>query len=262
MVRCITGALAIGIIVALGAPASAQEPPVCSCLDGCAEKPDAARPIDNIKKPDLVLCPAPLDVDDGLPAACNTVYTKLYGDNTDVLIQSVAPVDSLQDAIAKIDARHAALGHTLNVVLGGHGDSGLFCFGPDDATARDQCIGNSPPYAAIVQTNKDKLVGALTGKIDHLIFASCLVGADPNGQGFIKKLQVGLGANLVKAWTNAVWYAPDVWGTVFPENGLYVELPAEKKEIPTVTTWGLVVMGLLVLTAGTTVVLRRRPETA
>ena len=32
--------------------------------------------------------------------------------------------------------------------------------------------------------------------------------------------------------------------------------------IPTVSQWGLVVMGLLVLTAGTTVVLRRRSATA
>jgi len=32
--------------------------------------------------------------------------------------------------------------------------------------------------------------------------------------------------------------------------------------IPTVSQWGLVVMGLLVLTAGTTVVLRRRTATA
>ncbi len=32
--------------------------------------------------------------------------------------------------------------------------------------------------------------------------------------------------------------------------------------VPAVTTWGMVVMGLLVLTAGTMVVLRRRPETA
>lgn len=296
------GGIAV-LLLGLTGAAHAQDgvPDECKCIDGCPAALDSAAAVEitNLqqpKPPDLVLCAT-----DAEPGFCEWYWMDQLG------MQVTSRVSTVQEAIAAIIAAYASAGNTpINVVVDGHGRSGLQCFGPDVAAYADQCIGNdqddsvNQPWGPTVQANKDKFVLAVKGKIKNLVLLGCSAAADPKGQGFLKKLTADLEANMVKGWEGTNWTKNKFVGpvtatvcgvfpacsdalcpkgevcveedTVPPEGddacrcrpmvaGIYAS-EGDKKEIPTVSEWGLVVMTLLVLTAGTMVVLRRRPATA
>lgn len=326
-----------GCVLALGASlflgvvtprAAGQAPPDdfdCLCLGGCPAVP----PLEDItnlhdKEADLVLCAS-----DANPDRCKAIWAN----NNPQMVATV------QDAIVKIkqayDANSPAV--PLNVVVHGHGSSGVQCFGPSvvvgtepcgafpvcnggtcpagqscvpvdtnaDQTpdacrcATTECIGNSDPaYLAnkIRFVKGDETKEGARGKIKDLTLLGCSTAADPKGQGFLEKLKGELDANSIKGFTGTNWFGgpwsftATTCGT-FPEcNGTcpagqvcaqtdtnndqtldacrcwqrtlkaggYQTEGIKKTLIPTVSEWGLVVMAMLVLTAATVVIMRRR----
>lgn len=160
--------------------------------------------------------------------------------------KKILKVANVEDAIKAIldDYEKQGPGH---VTIFGHGSAGHFKVGEDDLAD------------AQVQDSFTKL---LKGKIKALTLYACEVSKGPEGQAFLKKLTKGLHCP-VHTWTGKVYAFPNNWpdGTAVPDhlaNRFFIADDAEKKEIPAVTEWGVVVLGLLVLTAGTIVVMRRR----
>ncbi len=214
----------------LGTPMSADaQDCLCGTFGTCGAGPWT--PITNLedpKPPDCILCAT-----DAFPTSCHDNWQG--SDWTDV--------STVQEGIAAIHACYKANGNSrVNILVQGHGMSGVQCFGPGD-----ECIGNNAPYS----DHKDKFIAELAGKIKTLTFLGCSTAADPKGQAMLQKLAKPLGAELVKGWTGTNRVLAD-------KGGYETEGDKKEKEIPTVSEWGLAVMGLLVLTAGTVVVMRRR----
>jgi len=239
----------------------------CGSLGTCdAGDYEVITNLESPKSPDLALCAS-----DASPGACEA-----YWKNRGVAVVRVATVQAAADAIVTA----AGVGQ-VNVFVDGHGESGVQCFGPDP-----ECIGNNSPY----DVKKATFVGKTVGKIKNFSMMGCSAAAPGKGQDFLKKLTVELGANIVKGFTGTnqivYWLTPGVPGGVCAvdsdcPNGQVCdallcsavvvkgegttatyETIGDKKEIPTVSEWGLAVMGLLVLAAGTIVMTRRRTAVA
>ena len=165
--------------------------------------------------------------------------------------KKIVKINNVQDAIAAIidDFNKQGAG---NVVMFGHGSPGHFKIGDKDDLADPDV--------------QDKFTNALAGMFKTLTLYGCEVGKGAEGQAFLKKLTKGL-KRPVHTWTGKVYAFPNKWpngGAVPPElaNGFFIEDDTDKKEIPAVTEWGMVVMVLLVLAAGTVVIRRARAVTA
>ena len=195
----------LGIIL-LGAPrlAQAQDEATgrsCKCGESaeCTEGTNPPVPITNLddKTQDLVLCAT-----DAEPEQCEAIWK-----NKAVTKR----VSSVQDAVNEINAMFTQLGRKLNVVVDGHGHSGVQCFGPDTTGSNPdlECIGNN---TAKLIANKDLFVNGdppnKTGakdKIKDLILLGCSAAQDTKGQNFLEKLRDDLLANSVKGWTGTIW---------------------------------------------------------
>ena len=161
--------------------------------------------------------------------------------------KKIEKVADVQDAIAAIllDFDEQGAGH---VVIFGHGSPGHFKIGEDDLA--DPGI-------------QDKFIDAIRSNelIKTLTLYGCQVSQGAEGQAFLKKLTEGL-KRPVHTWDGKVYaFGND---PVIPEdmqNRFFIEGDTDKKEIPAVTEWGLVVMILLVLAAGTVVIRRVRAGT-
>ncbi len=163
--------------------------------------------------------------------------------------KKIVKIGNVQDAIKAIlnDFVKQGPGH---VVIFGHGSPGHFKIGEDDLA--------DPAIQA-------KFIDMLKGSIKQLTLYGCEVGHDAVGQAFLKKLTEGL-QRPVHTWTGKVYAFPNKWsdGSAVPtglSNRFFIEDDTEKKEIPAVTEWGMVVMVLLVLAAGTVVIRRARAGT-
>jgi hypothetical protein len=160
--------------------------------------------------------------------------------------KKIEKVGNVQDAIAAIlhDFNKQGAAH---VVIFGHGSPGHFKIGKDDLA--DPVI-------------QDKFTKGLAGMLKTLTLYGCEVSKDAEGQAFLKKLTAGL-KRPVHTWTGKVYAFPNKWpdGTAVPAelaNKFMIEATTDKKDIPAVTEWGMVVMLLLVLAAGTIVIRRSR----
>ncbi len=154
----------------------------------------------------------------------------------------VAKVANLQDAIGAIQAKPGS-----HVVIFGHGSSGHFRIGDDDLAD---------------PANQLKFITALKGQFKTLTLYGCEVSDGAEGQAFLKKLTAGL-QRPVHTWTGKVYaFGHDVLIPPDMQNRFYIEADTDKKEIPAVTEWGMVVMILLVLAAGTVVIRRARAVAA
>ena len=174
---------------------------------------------------------------------------------TEILLKQKPPpkkiekVGNVQDAIAAIvhDYKQQGAGR---VVIFGHGGPGHFKIGKDDLADPEV---------------QEKFTKALAGMFKSLTLYGSEVSQGAEGQAFLKKLTEGL-KRPVYTWTGKVYAFPNKWpdgNAVPPElaNGFFVE-PDTKKDIPAVTEWGMVVMILLVLAAGTVVIRRARAVAA
>ena len=152
----------------------------------------------------------------------------------------VVKIQNTQDAIAAIEQDFQDKETPINVVIFSHGAPGHIKLGEDPL--------EDP-------SNQAKFVVALKGKIKRLWLYGCSVAQE---KGLQDKLSKELQAP-VHAWTGVVAATGHQEGV--PEefrNKFYVMGDKKEVDIPTVSEWGLVVMSLLVLTAGTVVVMRRR----
>ncbi len=168
--------------------------------------------------------------------------------------KKIVKVGNVQDAIKAIleDYKKQGPGH---VVIFGHGSPGHFKIGEDD-------LADPDIQAKFVNMLKGKLNQAA---LKQLTLYGCEVGKGVAGQAFLKKLTKGL-QRPVDAWTGKVYAFPNKWSDgspVPPElaNTFFIEDDTVKKDIPAVTEWGMVVMVLLVLAAGTVVIRRVRAGT-
>ncbi len=227
--RSVLMALAAGVMfLGTSMPAEAQDC-LCGTFGTCGAGPWT--PITNLedpKPPDCILCAS-----DAFPTSCHDNWQG----------HKFADVSTVAQAITEIEACYTQNGDSpVNILVQGHGTSGVQCFGPGD-----ECIGNNVPFS----DHKDKFIAALSGKIKTLTFLGCSTAAEPKGQALLQKLAKELKAQQVKGWTgtNRVLSA---------KGGYETEGDKKEKDIPTVSEWGMVVMCLLVLTAGTVVVMRRR----
>jgi len=143
-------------------------------------------------------------------------------------------VSTIAEALAAIKAAFGAAGNNkINVVIVGHGNEGLIKLGEEVLNK-----GNITDLANV------------QNMIKRMVLFGCSVGGGIAGQSFTKQLSAYIAAP-VKAWTGTVWAS---------SKGLYFE--GDKKDIPTVSEWGLAVMALMVLAAGTIVMTRRRTAAA
>lgn len=150
----------------------------------------------------------------------------------------IVPVYTVQNAIKGITNNPG-----LNVVIFGHGSPGHFKVGQDDLADQDV---------------KAKFVAGVKGLVKSLTLYGCEVSQGTEGQEFLKKLTREL-QRPVHTWDGKVYaFGNDAVIPAKMQNRFYIEDNTDKKEIPTVSEWGLAVMCLLVLTAGTVVVIRRR----
>lgn len=161
--------------------------------------------------------------------------------------KKILKIANVQDAIDAILADYVEQGgkKPIDVAIFGHGRPGHFKIGED--WLEDPTV-------------QEKFANALNGKIDNLVLYGCSVGAGHDGQKFITKLSKALKPVKIKVWTGKVYAVPNKWpheGGVVPEklqNKFFVEGEKKKEEIPAVTEWGMAVMVLLVLAAGTVVI--------
>lgn len=160
--------------------------------------------------------------------------------------KEVEPINTVQDAIDAIHDDFKLQG-PQRVVIFGYGSSGHFRIGNDDLA--DPGI-------------QDKFITAVKGKIKSLTLYGCEVSDGAEGQAFLKKLTEGL-QRPVHTWEGKVYaFGNDPVIPVDMRNRFYIEDDTDKKEIPAVTEWGMVVMVLLVLAAGTVVIRRARTVAA
>jgi len=147
----------------------------------------------------------------------------------------IVDVANIQDAIAAIQAKPGR--HT---VIFAHGSAGQFRIGPDDLA--DPAV-------------QDKFIAGAKGQIKELALFGCEVGLD---QAFLKKLTDGLQLPI-HTWEGKVYaFGHDPVIPVDLQNGFFIEVGTDKKQIPAVTPLGLVVMVILVLAAGAVVIKRAR----
>ncbi len=164
----------------------------------------------------------------------------------DILAKQAPPpqivkIANVQDAIDAIVAKPGS-----NVVIFGHGAPGFFKVGEDD-------LSN-----AVIQ---DKFTTALKGQLKSLTLYGCEVSKGVVGQAFLKKLTKAL-QRPVHTWDGKVYaFGNDLLIPSDLQNRFFIEAETDKKEIPAVTEWGMVVMVLLVLAAGTVVIRRVRAGT-
>ena len=215
--------VAVVLLCGMSRSAEAQEC-LCGEFGECGDGPWT--PITNLedpKPPDLILCAT-----DAYPESCESNWQN----------RRTRRVSTVQGAIFEI---LQAPGWKLNVLVQGHGMSGVQCFGPGD-----ECIGNNPPYAA----KKAKFILAVRGKIKTLTFLGCSTAAAPKGQGFLAKLSKELGAGFVKGWTgtNRVW----------SNKGGYETEGNKKARVPTLPVWGLIGLVVLLVAGGAVLFARRR----
>ncbi len=161
--------------------------------------------------------------------------------------KEVVKITDVQDAIDAIIADYDAQG-AGHVTIFGHASPGHFKIGEDD-----------------LAEFQDKFIEAIREKIKSLTLYGCQVSQGTDGQAFLKKLTEGL-KRPVHTWDGKVYAFPNKWpdgSAVPPElaNKFFIEDDTDKKEIPAVTEWGMVVMVLLVLAAGTVVIRRVRAGT-
>lgn len=167
-------------------------------------------------------------------------------------VQDILAKQQPPPQIVKITTVQAAINAILakpgsRVVIFGHGAKGRFKIGENDLSDAD------------VQT---KFIDALKGELKSLTLYGCEVSDGAEGQAFLKKLTEGL-QRPVHTWDGKVYAFGNDPG--IPEemrNRFYIEAETDKKEIPAVTEWGMVVMVLLVLAAGTVVIRRARTVAA
>ena len=131
----------------------------------------------------------------------------------------------------------------LRVAIFGHGNVGEIKLGED-------ILDKSNAVAFGTQLN---------GMVKELTLFGCNTGANKK---FLKALTVAMERPVV-AFNGKVYAFGNDEGIPFElRNRFFTDGGTDKKDIPTVSEWGLVVMGLLVLAAGTIVMTRRRTAIA
>lgn len=158
-------------------------------------------------------------------------------------------VGNIDDAAAAICAfwRVNGMNALENVAIVGHGKPGNQRIG--DVSDPKSNIGNDD------QASMDReavFTGKVALKIRKLTLLGCSVGAGGKGQAFKQRLVENIQLDQVKAYTGAVW------SRVAANKLVVVDGEKKKEPIPTVSEWGLIVLMLLLLTAGTIIFARRR----
>lgn len=216
----------------------------CSDVEGGCAAPAAGTGVANAQNffpVDLALVQAPKP-----PAettrfleGCKNVFAK-----KGVPAGRIKTVANLTEAIMEIMTLSGPMGlnRPIDVVICGHGSSGSIKVG---STFLKQ--------GATLKT----FVDGVKGKIRRLVLFGCKVAAGPDGQKLVRELSKRLNNIPVKAWTSTVLAYTNVDPHPSWEGErlgkLFYMLPGEKKDIPTVSEWGVVVMVLVLLVGGTIV---------
>lgn len=143
-------------------------------------------------------------------------------------------IKSIADVKAAVAAKPGR-----NVAIFGHGNTGEIKIGEE----------------VLNKANATDFGNLLKGQVKTLTLFGCKTGAN---QQFLKDLTAAL-QRPVHAWEGKVYaFGNDEGIPPQRRNRFFTDPGGGKKDIPTVSEWGMVVMGLLVLTAGTVVMMRRR----
>lgn len=232
-------AAAFSTALFLTTAAFAQDQEDCRCLGPCAG--GVKTEITNLKTPDIIVT---------MPATKNPNDDGLGEDYARKVLGALFPgtpivSGNLQDAIAAILARRAALGRKVHVLIDGHGAPGRQQVGVE-------IIGQ--PDAG-EEANEANFIAQLQGELENLELLGCSVADGKAGQDFMEKLSVGLGGIPVKAFTGTVVLKQDVSGRSF------LNTFGEKRVLPGtpgMSQWTTLLLAGLMLASGLWYVSRRR----
>ncbi|MEE9297367.1 MAG: DUF4347 domain-containing protein [Phycisphaerae bacterium] len=165
-------------------------------------------------------------------------------------------VNDIKEAIIAINADFTAKGSPaggIDVAIFGHSAPGYIKVG-ETKMFKNTAALNEPI---------DQFL-ALSGKIKTLTLFGCEVAGNADGRQLVQDLHNGLGRIPVKAWTGRVYAYPQNEPIVPAERRgkLFHQGDKHDKAIPTVSEWGMMVMGLLLFTVATIVIRRSRRAAA
>ena len=196
----------VAFLVFVPGPAGAGQATECYCGGATCPvgPPEVLTKIDNLddpKKQDITI------VDAGDAAGNKFLQKVTLGAPPNVV--KVNGLKGPQGAIQKI--LDAYTGTKLNVAILDHGAPGLQEIGNDVISNKAADQGNA---------NKQQFIQALQGKIKRLTFLGCNVAKGNQGQTFLKKLRIGLGADEVKGFTGPVVLFLNPINNLYVENGV------------------------------------------